>query len=179
MNPTTKYKSDKPFVVIIHGPMGSGKTTLADLLHDEIADTAHFGADHIKRLVSDFRNVPSHTQIAKNIVPTMAEGYLKQGINLILEQAFTADEIKSLEQIARQYGAQFHVYGLDADRTILNERIAERTERLKKPEVTAEHIDRSYSDYKQEKYEGGVTFDSSKISIREMADKILNDLGLI
>ena len=95
MNPTTKYKSNRLFMVIIHGPMGSGKTTLADLLHDEIANTAHFGADHIKWLVSDFKNVPSHTQIAKNMVPLMADGYLKQGINLVLEQAFTASEINS------------------------------------------------------------------------------------
>jgi predicted ABC-type ATPase len=159
--------------------MGSGKTTLADVLHDEIADTAHFGADHVKWLVSDFKNIPSHTQVAKNMVPTMAEGYLKQGINLILEQAFTTDEINSLEEIARQYGAQFHVYNLDADRTILNERIAERTQRLGKPEVTADHINRSYEEYKHNMYEGGVSFDSNKVSVREMADKILKDLTLI
>jgi predicted ABC-type ATPase len=116
MNPTTKYKSTKSFMVIIHGPMGSGKTTLADLLHDEIADTAHFGADHVKWLVSDFRNVPSHAQVAKNMVPTMAEGYLKQGINLILEQSFTEKEIKELEEIAKKYNAKFLVYRLDAER---------------------------------------------------------------
>jgi predicted kinase len=179
MNPTTKYRSSNLFMVVIHGPMGSGKTALADLLHDEIADTAHFGVDHVKWLVSDFKNVPSHTQIAKNMIPTMAEGYLKQGISLILEQAFSRDEIRSLEQIAVQYGAQFHVYRLDADKTILNERIVERTKRLGKPEVTTEHINRSYDEYKEKMYEGGTLFDSSKNSIREMADIIIKDLGLI
>lgn len=157
--------------------MGSGKTTLADLPHDEIADTAHLGADHVKWLVSDFKNVPSHTQVAKNMVPVMAEGYLKQGINLILEQAFTTEEIKSLERIAEQYGAQFYLYRLDTDRTILNERIVERTQRLGKPEVSTEHIDSSYSEYKQNMHEGGRLFDSNKVSIREMADSILQDLG--
>ena len=110
MGATTKYKGKQLFMVVIHGPMGSGKTTLADLLHNEIANTAHFGADHIKWLVSDFKNVPSHTQVAKNMVPIMAEGYLKQGINLILEQAFSETEIKTLEEIAKRHSAQFLVY---------------------------------------------------------------------
>lgn len=178
MNPTTKYKSDKPFVVVIHGPMGSGKTTLADLLHDEIVDTAHFGADHIKWLVSDFRNVPSHTQVAKNMVPVMAEGYLKQGINLILEQAFTKEEIASLEEIAKKYDAQFYVYGLSANREILNRRIAERTQKSGKPEVSTEHINKSYEEYQQNMYDEGVSLNTEGISIREMADRILKDLSL-
>ena len=62
--------------------------------------------------------------------------YLKQGINLILEQAFTTDEIKSLELIAQKFGAQFFVYGLDADKTTLNKRIIERTQKLNKPEIS-------------------------------------------
>lgn len=179
MNPTTKYKSDRLFMVIIHGPMGSGKTTLADLLHDEIADTAHFGADHVKWLVSDFKNVPSHTQIAKNMIPTMADGYLKQGINLILEQAFTDVEIKELEQVARRHNAKFLAYRLDAQREVLNSRIVERTQRLGKPEVSKEHIDKSYEEYHQNIYNGDASFDSEKMSIREMADRILKDLGFI
>lgn len=179
MNLTTKYRSDKPFMVIIHGSMGSGKTTLADILHDEIANTAHFGADHIKWLVSDFKNVPSHTQVAKNMVPLMAEGYLKQGINLILEQAFTATEINSLEEIARKCGAQFHVYGLNANKEILKTRITERTQRSGKPEVSLEHINKSYEEYQKDVYKDGASFDTSKISIREIADIILKDLKLV
>lgn len=179
MERTTKYSSRELFVVVIHGPMGVGKTALADLLNDEIADTAHFGADHIKRFVSDFRNVPSHTQVAKNMVPIMADGYLKQGISLILEQAFTAEEIKSLELIAQKFGAKFYIYGLDADRETLNKRIGERTQRLGKPEVSTEHINKSYEEYKQNQYLGGKTFDSRELSVGEMADRILKDLGLI
>jgi len=164
-------------MIVIHGPMGSGKTTLADLLHDEIADTAHFGVDHIKWLVS--KNAPSHTQVAKNMIPLMAEGYLKQGINVIVEQAFTAEEIKSLELIAQQFNALFLVYSLDTDRETLNKRIVERTQKREKPEVPIDHINKSYDEYKESLYKGGVSFDSGKVSIREMADKILVDLKLI
>lgn len=163
-------------MVVIHGPMGSGKTTLADLLHDEIADTAHFGADHLKWLVSDFRNVPSHTQVAKNMVPVMADAYLKQGINLILEQAFTETEIKSLEEISKEHNALFLVYGLDAGPEVLKARIAERTQRLGKPEISTEYIDKSHDEYKQEAYKGGQVFNSNELSIRNIADKVLKDL---
>ncbi len=178
MEITTKYRSNNLFVIVIHGPMGAGKTALADMLHDEIADTAHFGADHIKWLVSDFRNVSSHTKVAQNMIPVMAEGYLTQGINLILEQAFSAEEIKFLELIAQKFGAKFYVYGLSAERSTLNKRIIERTQRLGKPEISTTHIDQSFEEYKRNMYERGVLFDSEKISIGEMADKIIKDLGL-
>ena len=177
MEATTKYKSKQLFMVVLHGPMGSGKTALADIIHDEIADTAHFGADHIKWLVS--KNVPSHTQVAKNMIPLMAEGYLKQVINTILEQAFSEAEIKELENTAKRFNAQFLVYQLDAGREVLSSRIVERTQRLGKLEVSKEHIDKSYEEYLANIYSGGIVFDSVKMSLREMADKILRDLGLI
>ena len=109
----------------------------------------------------------------------MADGYLKQGINLVLEQAFTASEINSLEGIAQKYGAQFYVYGLNSDKEALRARIAERTQRLGKPEVSLEHINKSYDEYQQDTYKDGVLFDTQETSIRDIADRILKDLGLV
>jgi len=61
----------------------------------------------------------------------------------------------------------------------LNKRIVERTQKREKPEVPIDHINKSYDEYKESLYKGGVSFDSGKVSIREMADKILVDLKLI
>jgi cytidylate kinase len=63
-------------------------------------------------------------------------------------------------------------------REILNARIVERTQKLNKPEVSKDHIDKSYEEYQIDIYSGGVLFDSEKMSIREMADQILKDIGL-
>jgi uridine kinase len=46
----------KPFLIIIDGPMGAGKSTVARLLQEKIGvKTALISLDVLKRIVSDYR----------------------------------------------------------------------------------------------------------------------------
>jgi predicted kinase len=173
-----KYKINDLFLLIIHGPMGSGKTTLADLLHDEIENMAHFGVDHIKWLISDGKTNPKRREVNKQMVEVMTSEYLKLGTSVLVEQAFDRKEIDELKDIANENNVKFLVYKLETDRQVMNERIKERTKKSNKPEVSKEHIEKSYEEYKSEEYVNSVVFDSGKITVREMADKILKDLGV-
>lgn len=174
-----KYKSDGLFLIVIHGPMGAGKTAVADLLHDEIENMAHFGVDHIKWLISDGKTNPERKKISQQMVMVMAEKYLSLGTSVLVEQAFSGSEIDELKNIASTYKAEFLVYNLEASRQIMNERIKERTERLGKPEVSEDHIEKSYNDYIGNKYTEGAVLNSEEMTVREVADKILKDLSLI
>jgi predicted kinase len=171
-------KPKKLSLVVIYGPAGAGKTTLADLLHDELAFTAHIGADHIKRFISEFREVPSHQEVSKRVVGVMAAEYLRQGINVIVEQGMSADEIGAFETIADQNEAHFLVYRLDAPRPVLDNRVTERAEQLQKPTVPKETIDALYKTHEETSYSNNAAFDSESLSPREMADRILKDLGV-
>ncbi len=174
-----KYKSESLFLVVIHGPMGAGKTAVSDLLHDEIENMAHFGVDHINWLISDGKTNSERKKVSQQMVMVMAEKYLSLGTSVLVEQAFNNSEINELKNIAITHKAKFQVYSLEASRQIMNERIKERTERLGKPEISEDHIEKSYNDYIENKYTEGVVLNSGEMTVREIADKILKDLSLV
>lgn len=173
-----KYNLHKPVLIVIHGPMGAGKTSLADILHDEISNLAHFGVDHIKWLISDGKTNPERKETNRQMVYTMTDEYLQLGTSALVEHAFTKEGIEKLKTIAENHNAPFFVYNLTADRDVLNARIKERTDRLGKPEISKEHIDTSYDEYIQNIYHNSTEFNSQHMSIRDMANRILKDLGL-
>ena len=45
----------KLFLILIDGPMGSGKTTISQILHSKLKRTAYIGLDRVKRFISDFK----------------------------------------------------------------------------------------------------------------------------
>ena len=161
---------------IIYGAPGAGKTTLADLLYNELSNLAHFGVDHIKRFISGFRTTPSHNDVSIRVVNAMTAEYLKNGISVIVEQGLTRKEIESLREIAKANGALFLVYRLEAENDILSERIVERTNRLGKPTIPQEAINEAISVLKKNDYPSTRVLDSGKMNTREMADVILSDL---
>jgi predicted AAA+ superfamily ATPase len=44
----------KPFLIFVDGPMGSGKTTTTKLLNTELPDTARIAFPDIKRLIPNY-----------------------------------------------------------------------------------------------------------------------------
>jgi predicted kinase len=163
-------------LIVIYGAPGAGKTTLADLLHDELSYTAHIGVDHIKRFISEFREIPSHQEVSMKVINTMAEEYLKNGINVIVEQGINRSQIETLKQITDKQNAHFFVYRLEADRNIRDDRVAERTTKLGKPEIPRETIDALTKVFEENDYPSTKVFDSGKLDAREKADQILKDI---
>ena len=174
----TMNKPSKLSLIIIYGPAGAGKTTLADLLHDELAYTAHIGVDHIKRFISEFKTVSSHQEVSKSVINAMAGEYLQHGINVIVEQGMNGAEIAALKGIADQHGTNCLVYRLDASRAVLDERVADRTEKLNKPTIPKETIEALLKTHGDTTYPDTAVFDSGEMTTREMADRVLNDLEM-
>ena len=77
----------KKFLLLIHGPMGSGKTTLSNVLHNKLKPSALVGLDYIKWFVSGYKRSKANNKMTRNVVFAMVNEYLHQGVSVILEQA--------------------------------------------------------------------------------------------
>ena len=167
---------DKPFLILIDGPMGSGKTTVSQLLHKKLKRTSHIGLDRIKRYISDFKRNPKDNEISRNIVFAMTDAYLKQGINVIVEQGMRDTHINAFKKIAKKNKIKCFIYQLDAPKKLLFERVHKRTALLGKPKTSTARIERNYKIHLANKYKHMNIFNSEKLNPEQIAKLILKDL---
>lgn len=137
----------KQFLIIIDGPMGAGKTTVAKLLHEQIKNVAHIGLDRIKWLVSGFRRNKAQNQMTREIVLAMSKEYLKQGVSVIIEQGMKQEQIGIYKKIAKAAKVNFFMYKLEASKDVLFKRVAQREQAPNRPKVTQARVLRNYHLY--------------------------------
>lgn len=164
-------------LIVIYGASGAGKTTLTDLLHGELSYTARLGTDHIKRFISEFRTIELHNKVSRKVINAMTVEYLKNGINVIVEQGMDRSEIEGLEKIAKENGAEFFAYSLNVAREIIDERVIKRNLESGKPITPKERLDffhkrHLYNDYPNVT----TTFDTGELTSKEIAEQIIKDL---
>ena len=170
-------KADGTFLIIIDGPMGAGKTTVAKLLHERLKRTALLGLDRIKWFISDFKRIPEDNEIVRNVVAAMTKEYLRQGISVIIEQGMRKDSIEKLKKMARQNGATCLVYQLEAPKRLLLERVHERPRLPGKPRISNARIERNYKFHQENKYAKAIVFDAEKMTAKQIANRIMKDLA--
>jgi predicted kinase len=163
-------------LIAIYGPAGAGKTTLVDLLHDELSYTAHIGVDHIKRFISEFRDIPAHQEVSRKVIYAMTAGYLKNGINVICEQGMSRLDLETLEGIAKDAGAKFLAYRLDASQDVADERASKRQAAAGKAPVSKEEADKLFRAHQENDYPHARILDSETMSTQQMADEVLKDI---
>ncbi len=166
----------KPFLILIDGPMGSGKTTVSIILHKKLKRTSYIGLDRIKRYISDFKKNPHDNEISRNVVVAMTDAYLKQGINVIIEQGMRKDHIEIFKKIAKKNNAKCYIYQLTAPKKLLTERVHLRTALQGKPRTSNARIERNYKLHLENKYPHSVIFDSEKMEPEKIATLILKDI---
>ncbi len=171
-----KNTSKKLFLILLDGPMGVGKTTTANLLHTKLKKTAHLGYDYTKPFVSNFDEISGSDPMNRNVVAAMANEYLKHGINILLEEIMSADEVEVYRKMAEKYKADFWLYQLNAPETLLHKRVKTRTKKLKKSRIPTKRIEKIRKEYLKNKYPSAHLFDSDKLSSEEIVTYILKDI---
>lgn len=178
-----KSKS-KLFIVVIDGPMGSGKTTLSKLLNKKLEGTARVPLDEIKKYISGTKKDHSFKKISQEMVMIMTEEYLKRGVSVIIEWAMKEVHVKDFIKIAKKNNAQCFIYQLNAPRELLVERVKERTKiLLNKPKLEKKnikniekHFEEHYDFHKKTKYDEAVIIDSEKLNPEQIVKLILKEI---
>ncbi len=167
------------FLVIIDGPMGSGKTTIGKILHNKLKRTAVLSTDKIKFFLSDFERGERDNAISAAVLMQMCKEYIKHNINIVLPQGFwKKGYIDPYIALAKESNLRLFVYQLEAPREVLLERIKARPKpELATTPVPEERILKNINTWEENRYNLGKVFNTKELSSEEIAGAILRDIG--
>lgn len=164
-------------MIIIEGPVGSGKTTVGEILHKRLPRTAFVGLDRIKYFLSDFERNKEDNILSMNVVYSMMESYLKQGCNILFPQAiWKKKKLEPYFELARKFNTDVYLYQLEAPREVLLQRIKERRKLLNLSEFTEGRAEINLTKWENNRYKLGRNLDTTKYSPDEITDIIMKDL---
>jgi predicted kinase len=116
------------FIILLHGPMGSGKTTTSKLLHESIVPSARVALPDVRRLMSG--NHREHGEVTRQVMLDMATSYLQSNISVIIETVCGEEYIKKCATLAEAQGSRFYPYYISADESVRWNRVCERTKQM-------------------------------------------------
>ncbi|HPX94183.1 MAG TPA: ATP-binding protein [Candidatus Moranbacteria bacterium] len=127
----------KTFLMILDGPMGAGKSTVAKALHLQLDRTALLSWDDLKWMVNNLEDTAENKNLIVDIRLEMAKKFLSSGFNVIVEGGFSKKErLMPLLKLADELSAKCFKYFLTASEEILLKRALARP----KPETEKEKI---------------------------------------
>lgn len=170
----------KKFIVILDGPMGSGKSTVGKLLADKLKRTALIHEDRIKWFISDFKRSKRDNAIVRAVLIEMCKEYLKHNINLVVPQGFMEKRrpIAPFLAMARKNKCRILVYHLNAPRNILLKRIKDRkkSKEIRTP-IAKTRIHRNIRAWRKNRYVIGKEFQTDKMSAKKISKEILKEIN--
>lgn len=165
----------KPILIIIDGPMGSGKSTISKLLQKKLK-CALLSMDVIKKFIHDFQNAEkSSRKFAKyEITSLISRAYLKKGISVIIEQSLADSQtISNLIKKSKQKNIPFFVFKVDAPLKTRLQRVLKRDKNpLKKSKFLEDH-----ESFNKSKFSYELEFNSEEEKIEEIVKKIVKKIN--
>ena len=119
-----------PFLVIIDGPMGSGKTTTTKLLNQMLPNSARIALPDIKRLVPNYKETEGTLSIVREVMKVMVDKYLEFGVSVVVECISKSEGVGAFKTIAKNRNATFRAYRLTAPKDKRWSRVLERTREM-------------------------------------------------
>ncbi len=165
----------KPFLLIIDGPSGAGKTTAAELVHKQTQRTALLGLDRLKWSISGFKRHTRNNTIVRDGLFALTQSFLTDGISVIVEQAFRKDEVERYKRVSRRLHIRCVLVQLSAPRAVLLKRIIQRSKRpdtLKRPPVPLSRMKRNLRRFYLKGDIGAIVIETTNKNPRQVATAI-------
>lgn len=162
-----------PFLLLLDGMTGSGKTTISNKLAEKIPRLATIGLDKVKLFISDFVRGDRDNNIGREIIIEMTKIYLTNGISVIVDQPIRSSEISIYEEIAKGRSVPIHKIQIFADPDVAFERIIKRMKSWDKP-TSDEQVRSNISMFKSKKDSGFHQIDTTTKSIDEVAGEVFD-----
>ena len=155
--------------IIIRGPAGVGKSTVAELLHHKLVRAAHVNIDLFKQMISDESSV-ERTNIAHDTAMHFTKVLHQHHYNIVVEEIFRSEHLAKWKEFLNSVGYEIHTYFLTAPLPLLIERDATRRIKTKgEAIITKLHEEITPND-------GEKVIDMSKLSRELAVDEILSVL---
>ena len=160
--------------ILLNGAIGSGKSTIADILEKKLKRTAILEIEDIRKLVSDFKQGEEDNALAWKIIYRMCDEYFKNGVSVLLKQTVCSQEmVNSFLRLAKKHKCTIGFYHLQAPRNVLLERIKKRQKIRKVSKIL---INRSIEKHEKINYTQATIIDTSEMKPSEVAVFILKGL---
>lgn len=161
-----------PFLLLLDGMTGSGKTTVSDNLSKQIPRLATIGIDRVKLFIRDFQRDNGDNDIAREIIISMTKIYFDHGISVIIDQPIRSQEIEIFENIAKKYSAPIYKVQLFTTPEIAFERIIERMKTWSNP-TSEEQVRKNIAFFKSKKDVGFTQIDTTSLETNQVVEQIL------
>ncbi len=183
----------KPKVIVIYGPIGVGKLTVARKLSEKIkfkVSHNHLFNDLVQSLFK--RGSLEYAQTLEKLRFDLYEKAVVTGENFIMTHAYShnfvsktgqtdEDYLKNLGLYLTQAGAKVYFVHLKADDDILLERVSHKSRKEFK-KLTDINIMRKYVDTKDfkttPKLDNQIIIDTSKLTVGDTVNKILEFINI-
>jgi len=152
--------------------MGSGKSTVARLLANQLEKTAILEIEDVRRLVTGKED----NALAWKVIYKMCDTYLKNEVSVLLKQsAASQDLVNRFLRLAKKHGCTIAFYHLQAPGNVLLKRIGRRK---KAGHASRDLIASNLRKHQEINYRNATVVDTSRISPNKVADLILGDLQI-
>lgn len=174
----------KKFIVLLHGPMGSGKTTASKNIHNAIQPSVRIALPDLRRLVSG--NHRDHASITKEIMLELTDAYLSRGLPVVVELVCKEGSILQYRELATKHNCVFLPYYLFADPVVRWDRVCTRTAEMmnvsKLPESKIAELQPIFDEnklfYAQSTGDLGAPLDTTNVTQMEVLERIQTDLQI-
>jgi adenylate kinase family enzyme len=118
----------KPKLIILNGPLGIGKSTLANRYAEDHPLTLNLDIDNVWAMLSNWREEKEvSTPLSKKIAIAMARAVLEEGHDVVVPQIVQTIELAdSLQKLAEEVGANYFEILLSVDKANAIDRFIQR-----------------------------------------------------